>query len=220
MSNKTSTQINQLPTYIQKAILKQHPELKETDMITSNELLKIRLKEVEKSIQSDHRKVHKIDEEILESIHQQELITSHTTQDTKTLTLGQRAADSIAKFGGSWRFVITFSIIMILWISINSIALFTKPFDPYPFILLNLVLSFLAALQAPIIMMSQNRQEERDREQAMSNYKVNLKSEIEIRLLHEKMNHLIYEQMGHLMEIQDIQIELLNQLNSKNTPQE
>lgn len=153
-------------------------------------------------------------------------ITNRTTLSDKIdggdpgkLTFGQRVADKVASFGGSWTFIISFAVFILIWISVNVFWLLNKGFDPYPFILLNLLLSCLAALQAPIIMMSQNRQEEKDRERAKKDYMINLKSELEIRTLHEKLDHLIIHQQQELMEVQKIQIEMmsdiLNQVDSK-----
>jgi uncharacterized membrane protein len=120
----------------------------------------------------------------------------------------------VADFGGSWTFILSFMGFLVLWILVNVFVLVAKPFDPFPFILLNLILSCIAAMQAPIIMMSQNRQEEKDRERAKRDYKVNLKSELEIRMLHEKVDHLIMHQQQELLEIQNIQMEMLNDILS------
>jgi uncharacterized membrane protein len=124
-------------------------------------------------------------------------------------------SDRIASFGGSWRFIILFGAVLLFWIILNAVFLLNRGFDPYPFILLNLILSCLAAIQAPIIMMSQNRAEARDRLRAENDYKVNLKAELEIRTLHEKIDHLLQRQYSRLFEIQQIQIELLEQLGRK-----
>ena len=131
--------------------------------------------------------------------------------DEKTLTLGQRVADHVAGFGGSWTFIISFGCFIFVWITANIIFLANKGFDPYPFILLNLILSCIAALQAPVIMMSQNRQEEKDRERAKKDYMVNLKSELEIRMLHEKIDHLIIHQQQELLEIRKAQLQMLEE---------
>jgi uncharacterized membrane protein len=127
-------------------------------------------------------------------------------------TVGQKVADKVAAFGGSWKFIILFGVFILLWILANIYILMNKGFDPYPFILLNLILSCLAALQAPVIMMSQNRQEEKDRERAKKDYMINLKSELEIRMLHEKLDHLIMHQQEELIEIQKVQIEMMNDI--------
>ncbi len=130
-------------------------------------------------------------------------------------TLGQRLADRIADFGGSWPFISMFGLFLIAWMIVNSFILATRPFDPFPYILLNLVLSCLAAIQAPIIMMSQNRQEERDRLRAMHDYQVNLKAELEIRHLHQKVDHLMSHQWEMLVEIQEVQMEFLDAVRAE-----
>lgn len=129
----------------------------------------------------------------------------------RRITPGQRIADAVASVGGSWPFVIGFLAVLGLWIALN-IALASRAFDPYPFILLNLVLSCLAALQAPVIMMSQNRLSARDRIEADLDFRTNLKAEIEIASLHEKMDHLLHAQFERMVELQEVQIDLLNDL--------
>jgi uncharacterized membrane protein len=106
------------------------------------------------------------------------------------MTLGQRVADKVAAFGGSWTFIIIFGVVMLIWVTLNSAALFVRHFDPYPYILLNLFLSMIAAIQAPVIMMSQNRQAAKDRLQADQDYQVNLKAELEVAQLHSKLDHI------------------------------
>ena len=138
--------------------------------------------------------------------------TSLNDDEIDTRTFGQRLADNVASFGGSWTFIISFFIFILIWIGLNVFLLLNKGFDPYPFILLNLILSCLASLQAPIIMMSQNRQEEKDRERAKKDYMINLKSELEIRILDEKLDHLIMHQQQELIEIQKVQIEMMSDI--------
>lgn len=153
---------------------------------------------------------------MVQSLAERELLSENIGREIeKGRTFGDRAADRIATFGGSWAFIILFSLILVVWIGVNSWVLRQKAFDPYPYILMNLVLSTLAALQAPVIMMSQNRAAARDRRQADSDYKINLKAELEIRNLHEKMDHLLKQQHTRLMEIQQIQVELLSELSHK-----
>jgi len=132
--------------------------------------------------------------------------------EMQTMTFGQRIADKVATFGGSWTFIISFALFLLLWILINVFWLANRAFDPYPFILLNLILSSLAAIQAPVIMMSQNRQEEKDRDRAKKDYMVNLKSELEIRMLHEKIDHLIISQQQDVIEIHRVQIDMMNDI--------
>ena len=126
--------------------------------------------------------------------------------------IGIRKGDKIAVFGGSWKFILVFGSVLLIWIIVNTAVLLWKPFDPYPFILLNLILSCLAAIQAPVIMMSQNRQEAKDRLRSKHDYRVNLKAELEIRHLHEKIDHLMSHQWERLVEIQQIQIELMSEI--------
>ncbi len=141
-------------------------------------------------------------------------ILSENIQDEieAELTLGQRLADKIATFGGSWSFIIIFFSFILAWMMVNIWFLTTKPFDPFPFILLNLILSCLAAIQAPIIMMSQNRQEQKDRQRGEHDYKINLKAELEIKLLSEKIDHLLVYQNKKLLEIQEVQTDYLEDL--------
>jgi uncharacterized membrane protein len=136
-------------------------------------------------------------------------------EDDTDNSFGQKLADKVAAFGGSWSFILLFVGFLLLWIITNVFILVTKPFDPYPFIFLNLILSFIAALQAPVIMMSQNRQEEKDRSRAKKDYMINLKAELEIRMLHEKIDHLILHQQQDLLEIQNIQVDMLKDVLNK-----
>lgn len=159
--------------------------------IHQKHLEKYRKKYLEKLINSDGDAVTDIEREVLDSIYEKEILNFDLEVELESkISLGDRAADKIAKFGGSWKFVISFLLFLIVWMAINVWILINRPFDPYPFILLNLILSCLAAIQAPIIMMSQNRKEQRDRLRSENDYKVNLKAEIEIRLLGEKVDHL------------------------------
>jgi uncharacterized membrane protein len=130
----------------------------------------------------------------------------------RTATLGQRAADAVARVGGSWAFVSGFLVALAVWMGLNAFVLRAPTFDPYPFILLNLVLSCVAALQAPIIMMSQNRQAERDRVESKHDYETDLKAEIEIASLHDKVDHLLHAQWERMVELQQMQIELLTEI--------
>ena len=154
-----------------------------------------------------------IEKTVLSSLTEETTLSDKLDGDkNQILTFGQRIADKVATFGGSWTFIISFGVFIIIWISLNVFWLINKGFDPYPFILLNLILSCLAALQAPVIMMSQNRQEEKDRDRAKKDYMINLKSELEIRILHEKIDHLIFHQQQELLEIQKVQIEMMSDI--------
>lgn len=155
--------------------------------------------------------------EIVESTMREEalIVQNLMHPPREVLTRGQRISDKVARFGGSWAFIISFGVVLLVWIVFNSFAPAGEVFDPFPFILMNLVLSCIAALQAPIIMMSQNRQEEKDRQRAENDYLVNLKAELEVRNLHRKMDLLIEEQMTRLMEVQAVQLRLLETLSSQ-----
>ena len=157
-----------------------------------------------------------VDKDVMDAIKNNSILTENIEDKIEgKLTLGQKLADKIATFGGSWIFIIAFFSFIIVWISINVWVLVTKPFDPFPFILLNLILSCLASIQAPIIMMSQNRKEQKDRQRGEHDYKINLKAELEIKLLSEKIDHLIVHQNKKLLEIQEIQTDYLEDLMNK-----
>lgn len=150
------------------------------------------------------------------AIDDEELIINNLLNPPKEeLSRGQKISDKVARFGGSWTFIITFFAILLVWITFNVLALAADRFDPYPFILMNLILSCIAALQAPIIMMSQNRQEEKDRKRAENDYLINLKAELEVRSLNQKMHLLMEEQLKSLFESQARQLELLESINEK-----
>jgi uncharacterized membrane protein len=165
-------------------------------------------------LETDKGELTTLEEQVMKSLREQEILSKNVNVEfDDKLTLGQRLADRVADSAGSWRFIIIFISILIAWIIVNSIIILVwRPYDPYPFILLNLVLSCIAALQAPVIMMSQNRQEAKDRLRAEHDYMVNLKAELEIRHLHDKIDHLILNQWQRLLEIQEIQVELMEEL--------
>lgn len=179
--------------------------------ICADDLRRYRHEYVKSLLEAERGELSALDNEVLESLRQQEILSKNPELElSEKLTVGQRVADRVAAFGGSWRFIILFGIVLVLWMTVNSVALIMRPFDPYPFIFLNLILSCLAAIQAPVIMMSQIRQEARDRQHAMHDYQVNLKAELEIRHLHQKIDHLLSHQWERLVEIQEIQMELIN----------
>lgn len=160
------------------------------------------------------RELHRL---VTLALEEEELLTQQLVEAEKQIvtTRAERLADKVAAFGGSWRFIISFGTVLLIWILVNTFVLAAHPFDPYPFILLNLILSCIAALQAPVIMMSQNRKEERDRRRAENDYLVNLKAEIEIRNLHKKMDLLLEDQYQSLFESQRRQIELIEDLSAQ-----
>jgi uncharacterized membrane protein len=170
----------------------------------------------EKIFNSEYEKLTEQERHVAHHITERTPISTNIVQDySEKMTLGQKMADKVASFGGSWMFIIIFMIVLIIWIVLNSfilIKLRNGSFDPYPYIFLNLILSMLAAIQAPIIMMSQNRQVYKDRLSAEHDYEVNLKSELEIIALHEKVDSLKQEQWKGLISIQEEQLKLLGQL--------
>jgi len=181
----------------------------EEGWICAEDHRKFRHEYVKSLLETEGGKLSELDKEVLDSMKSQELLTKNPEEElATTYTFGQKLADKIAAVGGSWGFIIGFSVVLCSWIIINTIILSFHPFDPYPFILMNLILSCLAAIQAPIIMMSQNRQETRDRLTAKNDYQINLKAEIEIRHLHQKLDHVLTHQWERLIEIQELQLEM------------
>ena len=197
-------------------IRKQHPDWDPDHEICLTCLRRFRIDYVEDTLEAQRGELTALEADVLTSIKDQEILSRNINPEfDQVLTIGQRLADKVADFGGSWRFIIIFFLMMIIWLGINTAVLLKRPFDPYPFILLNLILSCLAAIQAPIIMMSQNRQEAKDRLRAEHDYQVNLKAEIEIRQLHIKLDQLLNHSWHRLLEIQQIQIDLMDELAGK-----
>jgi uncharacterized membrane protein len=197
-------------------IKKRTPQWDDKGFICLDDLGEFRKNYVKEVLEDEIGELSALDHEVIQSLQEHEILSSDISkQFERKLTFGERLSDHIAEFGGSWKFLITFGAVLLIWIGINGVIIATRAFDPYPFILLNLILSCLAAVQAPIIMMSQNRAEARDRLRAENDYKVNLKAELEIRHLHEKIDHLLRRQYNRLFEIQQIQIELLEELSRK-----
>src|SRR5215471_17762239 len=195
-------------------IKKKVPDLDSKAFICFEDLGNFRKDYVTEVLQEEIGELSVLDQEVIESLEQNEILSANISkQFERKLTFGERLSDRIADFGGSWKFIMMFAGVLIGWIVLNAVFLLNRGFDPYPFILLNLILSCLAAIQAPIIMMSQNRAEARDRLRAENDYKVNLKAELEIRHLHEKLDHLLSRQYNRLFEIQQIQIELLQEIS-------
>jgi len=193
-------------------IKKEYPDFKADGCIASSELNVYREKYIAQFLQSEVGELSDLHKNVMKSLTADTSFVSKVEDEPDNRTFGQVVADKVADFGGSWTFIISFFIFISIWISSNVIIFLNKGFDPYPFILLNLILSCIAALQAPVIMMSQNRQEEKDRERAKKDYMINLKSELEIRMLDEKLDHLIQHQQQELIEIQKVQIEMMNDI--------
>jgi uncharacterized membrane protein len=189
----------------------------ENGVISSDALNQFRAEYVKKILEEEKGELSKLEIEVLDRISNFGTISKNVDLEAEEeLNLGQRLADKVAEFGGSWGFILSFAGFIFIWILTNVFFLTSKPFDPYPFILLNLLLSCLAAIQAPIIMMSQNRQETKDRLRSQHDYQINLKAELEIRQLHEKIDYLLIHQSQKLFEIQQIQLELTQQLIKDN----
>jgi uncharacterized membrane protein len=198
---------------VAQVILRDYPEWSPESYICRNDLARFRGVYVHSLLESEMGELTSLEKEVLESLEKHEILSMNVDAEfEQEWTLGERLADRIAVFGGSWSFLILFGVFIALWIGMNAVFLFWKPIDPYPFILLNLLLSCLAAIQAPIIMMSQNRQEAKDRLRSQHDYQVNLKAELEIRHLHEKIDHLLTRQWERLVQIQEVQLDLLSEL--------
>jgi uncharacterized membrane protein len=194
-------------------IQKDYPKFSHDSCLSLSELNNYREKAITEYLAKEIGELTELEKTVLSSVTNNNTLTDKIDGDDKQLlTAGQRIADKVASFGGSWTFIISFGVFIFIWISVNIFWLINKGFDPYPFILLNLILSCLAALQAPVIMMSQNRQEEKDRDRSKKDYMINLKSELEIRTLHEKIDHFIMDQQQELLELQKTQIEMMNDI--------
>ena len=189
-----------------------YPDFGSDKSIAIGELNGYREKYISNYLLVEIGELSNLENRVIGSLNEDKSLVSTVKEEVGDRTYGQKVADNVAAFGGSWRFIILFGIFILIWIITNIYFLTNKGFDPYPFILLNLILSCIAALQAPVIMMSQNRQEEKDRERAKKDYMINLKSELEIRMLHEKLDHLIMHQQEELIEIQKVQIEMMNDI--------
>jgi uncharacterized membrane protein len=187
--------------------------------ICLSDLNRFRTEYVKQVLEAEVGEISALENDVLASLRERELLSTNIDAELDAReTFGERLSDKIAAFGGSWKFVIVFFSLLLAWVTANSLLLVSPPFDPFPFILLNLLLSTLAAVQAPMILMSQNRMEARDRLRSENDYKINLKAELEIRHLHEKLDHLVKQQWQRLVEIQQIQLELMGELSERKRP--
>ena len=193
-------------------INKTHPNFSKSCFLSIEEMNEYREKYISEFLNKKLGNLTEVEKQVIQSVSKNTMISTEVEEDEQEITFGQKLADKVAEFGGSWGFIIFFMSFLVVWILLNVFWLSNHGFDPYPFILLNLILSCIAAIQAPVIMMSQNRQEEKDRERAKKDYKINLKSELEIRELHEKIDHLIIHYQQDLLEIQKTQIDLLENI--------
>jgi len=189
------------------------PDFNENSFITLQELNEFREKYITDYLSQELKALTKLEHKVIKNFKGRSTISDKLEEDQEEApTFGQKMADRVATFGGSWTFITYFGVFLLIWISLNALVFLNHGFDPYPFILLNLILSCLAAIQAPVILMSQNRQEEKDRERSKKDYMINLKAELEIKALHEKIDHLIIYQQEQLLDIQKVQIEMMNDI--------
>lgn len=195
---------------ILQLIQKDHPDFKKDHNVSRSELDVYRDKYLEVFMKDQVGELSELENKVLTSLKENTTISDSEREEK--MTFGQKMADRIADFGGSWTFILSFMFFLLIWIGINVFLVVNRRFDPYPFILLNLILSTLAALQAPIIMMSQNRQEEKDRNRSKKDYMVNLKAEIEVKMLHEKVDHLIISEQQEMFELHKAQQDLLTKI--------
>ncbi|HSD14795.1 MAG TPA: DUF1003 domain-containing protein [Flavobacterium sp.] len=196
-------------------IQNEYPGFNVDSLLSVEELNYFREKYISGFLLKEVSELNELEKAVITSLTNQQTVLQKPEEDSSNVTFGQRIADKVAEFGGSWTFILSFLFFLLVWICLNVFIFLNRGFDPYPFILLNLILSCIAALQAPVIMMSQNRQEEKDRQRAKNDYMVNLKSELEIRMLHEKIDHLIMHQEQSLIEFQKVQIDMLNDIIGK-----
>ena len=209
--------LDQLLPSLSDRIRADHPALDPDALVSRAIVARYRTRYVEELLKAEHGELTELDRQVAESIATSDTLAEDVDSDfDERRTLGERVSDHLAAFGGSWTFIISFLIALSLWIVFNQAAPARDLFDPYPYILLNLILSCVAALQAPIIMMSQRRQDTRDRLRSQNDYQVNLKAELEIRHLHEKMDHLVSRQWQRLAEIQQMQLETMQDIARRN----
>jgi uncharacterized membrane protein len=214
-ASKALVKLHDIRPSLADRILQDHPKLTPASLISTVELDKYRSKYVEEMLLAEHGELSQLDKQVAQSLADHDTIAENVDETYgDTMKLGDRLSDKLSKFGGSWKFLIGFGALLFGWMALNSVILGKWDFDPYPFIFLNLILSCVAAVQAPVILMSQRRSEEKDRLRAQSDYRVNLKAELEIRHLHEKLDHLISKQWQRLSEIQQLQLESM-QLNNR-----
>jgi uncharacterized membrane protein len=189
-----------------------HPDLPAEGYICGEDLDRFRTRYVTQLLSQERGELTKLEQEVVQSLADHETLAENIEAEwVGHRTFGERLSDHLASFGGSWTFILIFFAVLVAWMAFNAFTIEQDKFDPYPYILLNLVLSCLAAIQAPIIMMSQKRQEAKDRLRSENDYRVNLKAELEIRHLHEKIDHILTRQWERLAEIQQIQLEMMQE---------
>jgi len=211
--------IKLLQNSVLDSAMEDHPQMDKTGFLCHRDLREIRTEYIEKLLKEDKGALSILDKEVLESLESQDILSENVNKKfERELTPGEKVADRVAQFGGSWKFIISFLVVLVAWMILNSFVLMDWVFDPYPYILLNLALSCLAAIQAPIILMSQNRQAEKERLRSNEEYCTNLKAELEIQQLHSKLDLFMKRQWETLIELQKIQIELTEDLLRKKKP--
>lgn len=194
-----------------------YPNWSSTGYICSADLERLRIQHIQQMMEDDRGELSQLDAEVLRSIREHEILSENINREyVKNLSVGERFADRIALFAGSWTFIIVFIFVIMMWMTLNLLNFKGLAFDPFPFILLNLTLSCIAALQAPVILMSQNRQAVRERLKSDYEYGINLKAELQIRQINSKLDQLMRNQWKRLLEIQQVQIDLAEQLLEKN----
>lgn len=202
-----------LRTPIAELIRKKYPDWSSQGFICFKDLNHFRAEYVKEILETEKGELSLLEQDVISSLKEQEVLSKDVNEEfDRQLRFRERVADAIAVFGGSWTFILSFMLVLAVWIIVNSVVSLWRPFDPYPYILLNLVLSCIAALQAPVIMMSQNRLETKDRLRSTNDYGINLKAEVEIRQLNAKLDQMMNHQWQRLMEIQQIQMELMEEL--------
>jgi uncharacterized membrane protein len=203
------------PAIIER-IRAEKPDLPADGFICRTDLDRFRSDYVAELLTRERGELTQLEQDVVQSLADHETLAENTEAEfAGQRTFGERMSDHLASFGGSWTFITLFGVVLVVWMAFNVVVMAQAQFDPYPFILLNLVLSCLAAIQAPIIMMSQKRQEAKDRLRSENDYRVNLKAELEIRHLHEKIDHILTRQWERLAEIQQIQLEIMQDMAVK-----
>ncbi|MBB5573703.1 MULTISPECIES: DUF1003 domain-containing protein [Rhizobium] len=210
LKKKDAVHFDDLRPSLAEFVRHRHPDIRSDDYISRKAMDDYRAQYIAELLVDERGELSNLEDEVVESLKTHDTLAENIEEDYEDhRSIGDRMADMVASFGGSWTFIISFCLFLTVWMGINLAMGEKSAFDVYPFILLNLILSTIAALQAPIIMMSQRRQEAKDRLRALNDYKVNLKAELEIRHLHEKVDHLLNRQWERLTEIQQIQIEMM-----------
>jgi uncharacterized membrane protein len=202
--------------FLLERIRGEKPDLPAEGFICRHDLDRFRSEYVTELLTHERGELSRLEQDVVQSLADQEILAENIEEEfAEQRTFGERLSDHLSSFGGSWTFILIFFALLAAWMALNGIVAEGERFDPYPYILLNLVLSCLAAIQAPVIMMSQKRQEAKDRLRSENDYRINLKAELEIRHLHEKMDHILTRQWERLAEIQQIQLEIMQDLASR-----